>query len=414
MPHASTLNLDLPTLTIVAVGLAGLLGVFLIICWLQEKSVRALAWWGSAYLIGAGSIGLWVAPRAQMPVPPEIPEALTLLACGVIWSGIRLFHDRRIEPTGTFAGALLWPALCQFPAFAEGTEARLALGAVLVAAYTFAIAFELWRERRRTLFSRTAGFVVPSLHAAIFLAPMALQVALPQRSASEWLAVFALEAMLYSVGTAFIVLLMVKDHHLQVYRHAASTDPLTGLFNRRAFMENARALCARQAAKRQAVSLLMFDLDHFKSINDRFGHATGDEVLRVFAQVLRRSMRANDIVGRLGGEEFAAIVPGDNTVAASIGERIRAGFELAAVTVAGYEIGGTVSIGTTAASAPVTELDGLINCADAALYEAKHAGRNRICSAEFEAPPLVPAQSADALVPPAARRSAMAEQGAHP
>lgn len=408
MLQASTLNLDIPTLTVVAIGLAGVLGLFLIICWLQEKSVRALAWWGSAYLIGAGSMGLWVGPQAQIHIPAEIPEALTLLACGVIWSGIRLFHDRRIEPTGTFAGALLWPTLCQFRLFAEGSQARLALAAVLVAVYTFAIAFELWRERRRTLFSRSAAFVVPSLHAAIFLAPMAMHFAMPQQSASAWLAVFALEAMLYSVGTAFIVLLMVKDHHLQVYRHAASTDPLTGLFNRRAFIENARALCARQAAKGEPVSLLMFDLDHFKSINDRFGHAIGDEALRVFAQVLRRSMRANDIVGRLGGEEFAAIVPGDNSLAATIGERIRSAFEIAAVNIAGYEIGGTVSIGTAAAAAPVTEIDGLINCADAALYDAKHNGRNRICSADFQALSPVPAEASGMPAPPAARRPAMA------
>src|SRR5690242_9096841 len=167
MPGAPA-ALDISTLTVVAIGLAGLLGLFLVICWLQERSVRALAWWGAAYLIGAGSMALWLAPQSRL-VPPEIPEALTLLACGIIWSGVRLFHGRRLEPTGTFAGALLWPTLCQLPLVAEGTNARLALGALFVAIYTFAIAFELWRERRKSLFSRTAALIVPSLHAAIFL-----------------------------------------------------------------------------------------------------------------------------------------------------------------------------------------------------------------------------------------------------
>jgi diguanylate cyclase (GGDEF)-like protein len=149
-----------------------------------------------------------------------------------------------------------------------------------------------------------------------------------------------------------------------------------------------------QAVKKLPVTLLMFDLDHFKSINDRFGHATGDEVLRVFAQVLRRSTRASDIVGRLGGEEFAAILPGDKAIAEMVGERIRAGFEVAGVTIAGYEIGGTVSIGAAVSHAPVLDIDALINCADGALYEAKRTGRNRIRTAQADAPALVPAQHA--------------------
>ena len=114
----------------------------------------------------------------------------------------------------------------------------------MVAAYTFFIAFELWRERRKSLYSRTAAIVVPCLHAAIFLMPLGMRAFLPEVFAAGWLTVFALETIIYAVGTAFIVLLMVKDHHVHVYRSAATTDHLTGLLNRRAFLE-ARAACAR-------------------------------------------------------------------------------------------------------------------------------------------------------------------------
>ena len=90
------------------------------------------------------------------------------------------------------------------------------------------------------MYSRTAAIVVPCLHAAIFLVPLAMRAFLPEiAAAAAWLTVFALETMLYAVGTAFIVLLMVKDHHVHVYRTAASTDHLTGLLNRRAFLESA-------------------------------------------------------------------------------------------------------------------------------------------------------------------------------
>ena len=93
---------------------------------------------------------------------------------------------------------------------------------MVVATYTFFIAFELRRERRKSLYSRTAAIVVPMLHAAIFLMPLAMQAFLPACFAAGWLTVFALETMLYAVGTAFIVLLMVKDHHVDIYRNAAS------------------------------------------------------------------------------------------------------------------------------------------------------------------------------------------------
>ena len=346
--------------------------------------MRALAWWGSAYLIGAFSLTLWLTPLSQR-LPAEIPEALTLLACGVVWSGVRLLHARRIHPLSAFAGAALWPFVCQFPGFEPGTKLRLAVGAVVVAVYTFAIAREFWRERRKSLMSRRAGVLVPMLHAAVFLTAPVMQLLQPEQTASIWLTLFIIQIMIYSTGAAFLVLLTAKEQHVDLYRRAASTDPLTGLLNRRAFSECALALCAQRSLRGKPVTVMMFDLDHFKSINDRFGHAMGDAVLKVFAQVMRTSTRTNDIVARLGGEEFAAIVPGDLSVAALIGERVRAAFEIAGVVVEGHAIGGTVSIGAASAIVPVTNFDALIERADQALYRAKHEGRNRICMAELAA-----------------------------
>jgi diguanylate cyclase (GGDEF)-like protein len=151
------------------------------------------------------------------------------------------------------------------------------------------------------------------------------------------------------------------------------------MLSRPAFMENALTLCAQQARRGEPVALLMFDLDHFKSINDRFGHAAGDEVLRVFGQVVRASTRADDIIARFGGEEFIAIVPGGLESANKIGERVRSSFEFSGATVGAHGIGATVSIGAAIAYEPVTALESLIGRADAALYRAKYTGRNRLC-----------------------------------
>ena len=98
-------SLDLPTLSLVAVCIAGLLGLFLIIDWMQQRNVRALAWWGSAYLIGASAMALGTMPAPFIKLPAAVPGALTFLACGMVWNGVRLFQGRRVLPFATFIGA---------------------------------------------------------------------------------------------------------------------------------------------------------------------------------------------------------------------------------------------------------------------------------------------------------------------
>src|SRR5262249_863513 len=273
--------------------------------------------------------------------------------------------------------AALWLGIGQIPGALDDGNGPI-LGALIVPIYTFFIAIELWRERRRTRYSCAAAIVVPCLHAGIFLVPLAMRAFLPAGHDTAWLTVFTLETILYAVGTAFIVMLMVKDHHVQVYRTAACTDHLTGLLSRRAFMDNALTLCAHQAKRSEPVAMLLFDLDHFKTINDRFGHAAGDDVLRLFGQVVRASTRADDIIGRFGGEEFIAIVPGGWESASKISERVRSSFEAAGIKVGNHAICATVSIGAGTCYDPVTEIDALIGRADTALYRAKHEGRNRV------------------------------------
>lgn len=387
MPIAVSVELSFlngPTVDFIAACIVALLGLLLVMAWLQQRDARALAWWGGAYLVGAASLALCGAPQRWIALPSEVPFTMIFIACGMIWNGVRLFRGRPLLPIAVFAGAIVWLALCQLPAFPQGSLDRIALGAVVVSVYTFFIAFELMRERRRSLYSRTATVVVPLLHAAIFLIPLALRIFTPNVIAASWLTVFTLEMMIYAVGTAFIVLLMVKDHHVDIYRHAAATDYLSGLLNRRAFLENALRLCANRANGDKPVTLLMFDLDRFKTINDRFGHAVGDEVIRMFAQVARRSTRSTDIVGRIGGEEFAVIVAEPMHLALLIAERVRSGFEKDGATVAGYPIDATVSIGAASSDGLVTNIDALIARADVALYRAKGEGRNRLHVSESE------------------------------
>ena len=164
---------------------------------------------------------------------------------------------------------------------------------------------------------------------------------------------------------------------------AATTDPLTGLANRRAFFERAPLvidLCARLG---RPAAVALFDLDHFKEVNDRYGHAAGDAVLAEFAARLQRSVRRSDLPARLGGEEFAVLLPcADGLVAAYVAERVRA-----AVAARPFTAGGTpFAVTVTAGVAPVTPagLEAALRAADAALYRGKRAGRNRVETATEE------------------------------
>jgi diguanylate cyclase (GGDEF)-like protein len=195
---------------------------------------------------------------------------------------------------------------------------------------------------------------------------------------------------------------MAKEHSVLIHKTAAITDPLTGLLNRRGFFEGAQKLIERQARKGEPVTVLMFDLDHFKSINDRFGHEVGDEVLRVFATTASRNMRSADIVGRLGGEEFAAILPSGVFTAAAVAERVRAAFEITGAEISNHAMGATVSVGAAGARKSDCSLVAMLSQADAALYRAKTTGRNRVI-ADDGPPPAVPEETrAPALVPEAA------------
>lgn len=376
--------LDFPTLIFASVCIAGFLGVFLIINWMQQRDVGALAWWGSAYLIGAAAITLWGAPDQIIKVPVVYAEALIFVACGMFWNGLRLFYGRDMRLSFSLAGAGGWLVLTQWPTLEEGSPHRVILGVTIVALYTFFMAFELGRERRKSLYSRTATVVVPLLHASIFLMPLGLRAWYPEVFATRWQTVFAVETMIYTVGTAFIVLLMVKDRHVHFYRKAATTDSLTGLFNRGAFLEAARNMHAVQSGRGEPVTLLMFDLDKFKSINDRFGHAVGDSALKVFAKVLQDSTRASDIVGRLGGEEFVAMIPGAIEDACVVAERLRVNFQEAGVVIDDIAVGATVSSGLATTYRPEATIDSLLLRADEALYRAKNSGRNRFIAADEE------------------------------
>ncbi|QDX82132.1 hypothetical protein B9N43_13290 [Denitratisoma sp. DHT3] len=159
----------------------------------------------------------------------------------------------------------------------------------------------------------------------------------------------------------------------------ATTDTLTGVPNRRSFMEQGKQEMERVKRFTQSAAFLMLDLDFFKRVNDNYGHIAGDAALRHFAIVARESLRRVDIFGRVGGEEFAAVLPGtDEAGALELAERLRTTLEQSPAQFQGIAIPMTVSIGLTLLKPADVSLDNAISRADAALYRAKQQGRNRV------------------------------------
>lgn len=189
-------------------------------------------------------------------------------------------------------------------------------------------------------------------------------------------AVTTLVTMVLLVVVSFSMAALSSEQQTRALRVVASRDDLTGLLNRKAFIDLAAELLADRGVTRGSGALILADLDHFKAVNDTYGHAAGDIALQRFAQACTETVRSTDLVGRYGGEEFVLLIPGATAeraelIAKEISRRLAA-----AATADGMEMP-TASYGISMYHAGTAEVDSIIAAADAALYVAKSGGRNR-------------------------------------
>ena len=378
------MSLDVSTLYLVATMVAAMLGTMLLFFGRQEN-IAALKWWGTAYLLGAASVALWTLGGDRFGEMLSLAlSAVGFIACGMVWNASRVFHGRNPNLPGLVLGAIAWIAAVVTVA-PEASAIRMTIGAGIVATYAALTATELWSERRRTLQKRWVTIVVPVLHGFVLMLPILLGDLLHPHdqmfSGSIWVTVFSIELVLYAVGTVFVIFMLVSERTVTAHRTAASMDPLTGMFNRRGFAEATSRVIEREANAGRPVTVLIFDIDHFKSINDRFGHPAGDEILKLFATVVVNTLRISDLSGRIGGEEFAALLPCSLEEGVIAAERVREAFADSGIVVEEGPVDTTVSIGVAGGPAG-TELEVLLASADTALYQAKRSGRNRVEAAE--------------------------------
>ncbi|MBC7174112.1 MAG: GGDEF domain-containing protein, partial [Polyangiaceae bacterium] len=218
--------------------------------------------------------------------------------------------------------------------------------------------------------------------APLIAAPAAFFGALAMSGLPVFTDVRAVVAVLFTGASAVLSIAYAEilERRRRALWTASSTDPLSELFNRRYLIERFEDLQTEATARGAPLSVLVFDIDQFKRINDTYGHAAGDDVIRAVARLLSESTRATDLSGRLGGEEFVLVLDGsDADFAATVGERVRASVESTRFPLSSGELCVTISVGiTTQPAGEHRSIDQLLREADDALYRSKRTGRNRV------------------------------------
>ncbi|TRB06172.1 GGDEF domain-containing protein [Agrobacterium tumefaciens] len=290
----------------------------------------------------------------------------------LIWLGLKVLSDGRSTGRGTIVPLCLVALMAVIAAFqvADNNAYRAALfNGCAALAYLAGAGVLLARWRREPLLSRLALAAITGISGLISLSVLKSML-FPDYATINLVNAFFFIIML-NFAIALFVMMLVAERSERKLLVLANTDPLTGVKNRRFFFQ------AMPAVPDPADAAMLLDIDHFKSINDRFGHAVGDSVLQEVAKRIGGSIRGGDVLARYGGEEFIIYLPGAGVQKASmIGERIRNAVALDEVDCGGLRVGVTISIGVATSGEMRCDLLTLADMADRALYRAKSEGRN--------------------------------------
>ncbi len=375
------------------IALAGVMGLLMAVVFLSMRhsyptGIRGLREWALAPLASFASTMLF-ATRGVLPDVVTVVAANMMLfqSCVLYYAGSQLFlgHARatRLWSGMTLAiGALLF----WFSEIQPDYPVRLAVFTLAISALFMAHARLYLRHGLPHFGMRlmTGLLLLQSIVAALRFVSVLAGAAGTGLLEASWLqagyiVTYSVTALLVSIAGV----LMATDRVRMEFESLATRDSLTGVLNRRALIALCEAEFARSLRGEAPMAVLMLDADHFKRINDGFGHQTGDEALRELAQRLQAPLPASARLGRYGGEEFLVVLPGTAPEAArAVAERLREGLaqpfgpgsRLAAVGIERL----TVSIGLAGFLGAADTLDAMLARADAALYRAKAAGRNRV------------------------------------
>lgn len=374
-------GIDPPTLVIVVSFLTLLLAVVMTAMRASfPRSIRGIGLWILAIPMFVGSTALFAQQNSHPFVHVMLANTLILGGVLCMTAGMLRFFGRplpRARPVGTgvllLLGALAWYTFIQ-PSF-NMRLVLMSLSLTVLFAYLCLLPLRYGEWRVGAIVTSLAFLLTTCscmLRMGTVLAGLDRPTGLLDFGTLQvvYLATFNLSVLVGSLG----FILMANERLRAILEFNASHDALTGALNRGAFFRAAAREFDQSRETMQPLSILLLDLDHFKLINDRHGHAVGDRILQDFCNALRSVLRASDALGRYGGEEFVVLLPGVNRdEALAVAHRLREAIQ-PPLHLPTY----TVSMGVTTLTAAIEDIDELLYAADKALYLAKRNGRNRI------------------------------------
>ncbi|MFO7705091.1 MAG: GGDEF domain-containing protein [Halopseudomonas sp.] len=381
--------LDVKTLMLVLAFATALSVSGLLVAALLNRQVRAIRYWTLGLAVLAAGLVMQV---ASPPLPLWVSAAVITQAYFILWWGARLYRAGK-ESWG-FASIMLVSLLVQgllFFLLRDSFRLSVLLHSALVVVLSVLCVREmrlLAGLQRSLLWFWTALWSVHGLiyvrRFFIYLLDGSYSGAASFQAAAELEALNYLEGFAFVYGFTLLCVVLTTQRRQDVLRHQAAADPLTGLLNRRTVEQAAGRILLAGQRNGRPVTLLLMDLDHFKSLNDDQGHETGDALLVKFAQHLIDHTRGADLLCRFDGEKFIVFLPDTpREQAFHLAERIRLGWQQVAFSSKASQVEVTVSIGLAEASLDESEhFYELVGRAGQALYAAKQQGRNRTLSWE--------------------------------
>ncbi len=379
------MQIDGSTVLLMGILARTLLGILFLVFWLRDKRAVWFVWWSATFFLGDVAALSYLLNRfvfLSFPFGYEVAILIAAMAC--VWQGARTFEGREPLWLPVLVAPTIWMVACLVPGFLETASYRVVLSSLLLSSLAAISAVEFWRGREERLPSRWTIILLFASLSLFFASRIALIgiASFPfgaQPMRPSWVGAFSLILVLATIILAVLIVAMTRERLEREQMLKAQTDLLTGAFNRRAFLAYGERLIMRHRVAKKPLCLVLFDLDQFKELNDRFGHIGGDQFLTTFVAVAYKNIRPGDFLFRLGGDEFCCLLPEtDASEALTIAERMRRRIAVTTMHVGDEPVNVTASVGIASTESFGYSLDALLHEADIATYAAKGQGRNQV------------------------------------